>query len=263
VPDRTNLVGTALALLLVLACAGTSADSASEPRSVIAGTAVKNAVILPINVTTVTPVDLEPPLSPVWAGIDDYLRANAVKLRTIDFKVARQFWLGSIKQVRERPGGSETGFDDAARVLIKKLSAHAEFDTLLVPTVYLTEAPIEQNQATWDGVTRTVRVESNSLAGTAVAEEVPLEGLAPAASLHMVVLDADGNRIQEGRGGLDLMVDVRVKHNPYGETDEPIFQYIPRADALADPAHVREGIALSLSPFLPALLPSEPDAPSN
>jgi hypothetical protein len=184
-----------------------------------------------------------------------------MRLRTVSYEVARQFWLGSIKEVRAAPGGTDAGYDEASRALVKKLTRHATFDTVLAPSLYITQASIEEKSARWDGVERIVPIDAPSLAAKAVAGEIPLEGLAPAASLHMAVFDAEGNKIQEGRGGLDLLVQVRVKHNPYGPGDEPVFRFATRREPFAERAHVREGIALALSPFLPPLLtPATPDA---
>jgi len=258
--------GTWLVVMLALACASTPDTDPSEERSVLAGSAVQNVLILPINVTTTTPPDLEPHLPRVWEGLEDYLGLHGMRLRTVNYQVTRQFWLGSIKKVRERPGGKDAGFDAAMKELIRKLAFHAEFDTVLVPTVFIAQAPIEEKSAHWDGVEREVSVVANSLAGKAVAETVPLEGLAPAATLHMAVYDGEGNKIQEGRGGIDLLIEVRVKHNPYGPGDDPVFRFMPRSDPFADPEHVREGIAIALSPFLPALLPpheEEAETPGN
>jgi hypothetical protein len=252
---------TALALTTLLACAGASTEPATPAKSVLAGSAVQDVLILPLNVASKMPPDLVEASPVVWDALEVYLRAHGMRLRTVNYETARQFWLGSIQQLRAVPGGEKAGYDEASRIMVGKLARHASFDTVLAPSLYIAQAPIEEKSASWDGVERAVPLEARSLAAKAVAEGVPLEGLAPAASLHMVVFDAEGNKIQEGRGGLDLLVKVRVKQNPYGPSDDPVFRFTTRRNPFDERANVREGIALSLSPFLPPLLPRKtPDA---
>lgn len=253
----------ALTLTTLLGCAGAPTEPATPTKSVLAGSAVQNVLILPLNVASTMPPDLMEASPIVWDELEAYLRAHGMRLRTVSHETARQFWLGSIQQLRAVPGGGKVGYDDASRLLVRKLARHASFDTVLAPSLYISQAPIEDKSARWDGVERVVAVEARSLAAKAVAEGVPLEGLAPAASIHMVVLDAEGNKIQEGRGGLDLLVDVRVKRNPYGPTDEPVFQFASRKNLFEEREYVREGIALSLSPFLPPLLPRKTTEPAE
>lgn len=221
---------------------------------------MRDVLILPLNVATVLPPDLQGAAPVVWEELEAYLRAHDMRLRTVNYEIARQYWLGSVQQVRAAPEGAEAGYDEASRVLVGKLARHASFDTVLAPSLYISQAIIEEKNALWDGVERAVNVEARTFAAKAIAEEVPLEGLAPAASLHVVVFDSKGNKIQEGRGGLDLLVDVRVKQNPYRHTDDPVFVFETRKTPFDDRANVREGISLSLSPFLPPLLtPATPE----
>jgi hypothetical protein len=245
----------AAAFAMLFACANSSETTEPE-KSVLAGSPVQDVLVLPLNVASPTPQDLVQAEPLVWEELENYLRSHGMRLRTVNYQTARQFWLGSIKQVRSKPGSTEAGYDDAARVMIGKLQKYGEFDTVVAPSIYITQAAILEKSATWDEVERTVPIETRSLAARAVADGVPLEGLAPAASIHIAVFDRDGNKIQEGRGGLELLVEVRVKHNPYGPTDDPVFQFGPRANAFDNGANVREGIARALTPFLPPLLPT-------
>jgi len=245
------------AIAMLCACASSPDEPATPTKSVLAGSAVQNVLVLPLNVASPIPPDLEQASPHVWKELEKYLRAHGMKLRTVNYQTARQFWLGSIQQVRSKPGGNEAGYDDASRAMIEKLRKHAEFDTVVAPSIYITQATIAEKVATWDGVERSAPIEAHSLAARAVADGIPLEGLAPAASIHIVVFDGTGNKIQEGRGGLALLVEVRVKQNPYGPDPEPVFQFGPRPSAFDDGEVLRHGIAVALSPFLPPLLPSE------
>jgi hypothetical protein len=67
------------------------------------------------------------------------------------------------------------------------------------------------------------------------------------------VLDAQGNKLQEGKGGLELLVLVRVLGGLGSPTSKPTLEFATRTDLFANREHLREGIAEALAPFLPPL----------
>lgn len=217
------------------------------------GSAAQNLLILPLNVTVLIPPELEGRSAIVWEELESYLRAHGKQLKTVSFDVARRFWLSSIEQVRAGENGKKAGYEEAARVFVQRLAKHAEFDTVIDPSLYIRKANVIEMTAAWDGVERTVQIEAKSPAARQVAAEIPLEGVAPAASLHAVVLDARGNKIQETQGGLELLVGVRVRPSSDAAGGDPSFQFAARTDLLENREHVREGISIALSPFLPRL----------
>lgn len=217
------------------------------------GSAAQNLLILPLNVAVLMPAELDGHSSIVWQELEYYLRAHGKQLKTVSFEVARRFWLSSIEQVRAGEKGAKAGYDEAARVLVERLAKHAEFDTVIAPSLYLRKANVFEKTATWDGVERTVQVEAKSPVAREIAADTPLEGLAPAASLHVVVLDARGNKIQETQGGLELLVGVRVRPSSDAVGGDPSFEFAMRPDLLENRQDIREGIAIALSPFLPRL----------
>ena len=69
-----------------------------------------------------------------------------------------------------------------------------------------------------------------------------------------MVLDAEGNKLQDAAGGLELLVRVRVKEIG-SPTHGPDLEFAPRRDLFANPENVREGIAKALAPYFPPPLP--------
>ena len=65
--------------------------------------------------------------------------------------------------------------------------------------------------------------------------------------------DANGEKLQEGIGGIELLVRVHVTRKR--STGEAVYQYLTRPDPFSNRAHVRQAIALALSPLLPPPLP--------
>jgi hypothetical protein len=253
------LVAAGLALAALLGCASSAPPEKEkgkeQERVVLAGSAARELLVLPFNVAVVMPPELDAGSSIAWDELVTYLGAEGRHLKTVDPRAARRLWLESIRAVRAGQGGAEAGYDEASRVFVGKLAGYAAFDTVVVPSLFVREAAIEGTSARWDGVERPLRFESRGAAPD-LAEQVNLEGLAPAASLHALVLDASGRRIQEATAGIELLVDVRV--TPSRSAGEPAFALVPRRELFADRAHLRQAIARALSPFLPPPLPGSP-----
>jgi hypothetical protein len=67
-------------------------------------------------------------------------------------------------------------------------------------------------------------------------------------TLHVLVFDRDGERIFEGRGGLEVV--QRVEHIGPGRRFKT--RLVPDPEIFSDPALLREGVAQAFTPFLPA-----------
>ena len=207
-------------------------------------------LILPLNLAAAMPPVLEP-FSPIlWKELENYLRAHDKQLKTVSRKVARNLWLRSIQQVRAGEKGARAGYDDAARALVLELQKHAGFDAMIAPSLFMREAPISNRSARWDGVERELEYEARGLEARSLAA-TPLEGAAPAASLHIVVFDAKGEKLHEAKAGLELLVRVRVAAGD--ASGPPSFQFTTRSDPFENREHLREGIAAAFAPFLPPL----------
>jgi hypothetical protein len=239
---RILLVGV-LAAAQLLGCA----TDGRKPTSVLAGTPARNLLILPLNLAAVMPSQLDSLGPIVWEELEIYLRAQGKELKTLNKRQAKLFWLSSVNTVRAGEKGARAGYDDAARELVLELAKHAEFDTVIAPSLHIREARIYGRNASWDGVKRSLEVEAYGAAARGLSMNTTLEGVAPAASLHAVVLDARGNKLQEALGGIELLVSVHVMRRQSGE---PVFEFLTRTDPFSDRAHVREAIAHALAPFI-------------
>jgi hypothetical protein len=227
-------------------------------RTVLAGSPARTLLILPLNVPAVMAPELEASGAVVWEELELYLRAQGKELKTVSFSSARELWLGAIRKVRAE-AGAKAGFDEAARELALELARHADFEAMIVPSLFVREAPIAGQSARWDEVERPVEFEIRDPAAAAAPDPPEVEGLAPAISLHVVVLDAEGHQIQEELRGLDLLVRVRV--SAPGSGAGPGFELALRPVPLENRSYVREAIADALAPFLPPLPPGSIGTP--
>lgn len=207
----------------------------------------RNLLILPLNMIAAMPKELEG-LSPVvWKELELYLRERDAQLKTVNRRDARSLWLASVREARAASGGAVADVDQAARVLVAKLAEHADFDGVIAPSLFMRKAPIHGRVASWDGVDRPVEMQAS---GEALKQliETELEGVAPAASFHVVVLDADGDEVQESIAGIELLVRVEATPRRSGALE---MHYVTRTDLFSNRAWVRQGIAAALAPFIP------------
>jgi len=244
-PRRLVLGG--LAAALVLAC--TSAPR--NERTVLAGNPAQTLLLLPLNVTAVMAPELKSASPAVWDELAAYLQDQGKQLKTVNTRVARQIWLGSIRKVRAGEKGAEAGFDDAAVAFVRELARHAEFDTVILPSLFVRQAQIAGRQARWDGVVRPVDFEALGFEAKRIASEASFEGKAPAASLHVVLLDEEGRKLQETLRGLELLVRVRVLELRPDLPPDRRFEYVTRSDLFSDRKAMRADIVEALTPFLP------------
>jgi hypothetical protein len=251
-------VGAALALAALLGCAS---PPPSEP-TVLMGSGSETLLILPLNVALPMPPELENSSPILWRELEIYLREQGKELKTVSRQVARNLWIRSIQEARAGPKGARAGYDDAASALAVELRKHAEFDAMVAPSLFVREARIENQAASWDGVTRAIEFEfeEQRLGARTTVTNRPLEGVAPGVSLHVAIFDAHGEKLHEAEGGLDLLVRVQVRHKrpwsedaAYAPDEEPSFEFAPRPDPFGDRAHVREGFNAAFAPFLPPL----------
>jgi hypothetical protein len=231
----------ALVAAVLVGCA----SAPRKERLVLAGNPARSLLVLPLNVATVMQPELEGASRVVWEELEIYLRAHGKELKTVSLAAARRLWVASIQEARA--ANPRAGYGDASMLLVGKLSQHAAFDAVVAPSLVVREATIAGRSASWDGTQRALEIE----AGERLPADVPLEGVAPAASLHVVVFDPGGAELQEQIAGLELLVGARVRRDAAWGADAIELQFVPRADPFADREHVRQGIAKALTPFLP------------
>jgi len=239
---------TGLLAAVALACA----SDVPEERSVLLSGAERTWLVLPLNVTAILSPELEARSAVVWDELTAYLQDQGKPLKTVNFRDARRMWLASIRKVRSSEQPGDAGFEEAAQAFVAELGRHAEFSTVLSPSLFVRQAVIEGRKASWDGVSRGIEIEAEGIEAKRIAQETALEGVAPAVSLHVVMLDAEGKKLHEALRGLELLVRVRVRGSPDLSPEERI-EFAPRPKLFEDRRELREEIkaVLAAAPGLP------------
>jgi len=205
-------------------------------------------VILPMNVVRPLPESLEGSAPATWEVLRASLAAHDTPIKTVAFDSAQGLWRASAREAVERATrSSKVAFPDVARVFVEKLSGFSEFTHLVIPSLFVQGARVEGRTASWDGVERPVEIDAGAWSDR-LDEDTKFGGAVPAASLHLVVLDAGGRVVHERQVGLAVLSRIRLTGNP--ELGAPGFEALPVADPFADREAMGVGIAEALSPWI-------------
>ena len=236
----------ALAIALALACAG---DHARE--TTVLAKLPERIVLLPFDVTSTMPAELRAGSPKVWTAIETYLRGRGAKLKTVSAPAARGLWVASLREAQMmQQQDPKTKLDQAvAQRFVAKLRESAEFDAVIFPSLFIQRAVVSGTRASWDGVERTLEVDTGRR-DEALPPDAPIEGVAPAASRHVVVFDDAGATLHQKQAGLTLLVRARVAAmgDPLAP---PEYTFVAQPDPFADGAAVSDGVARALDPFIP------------
>ena len=245
IPLATVAVAVALASA---ACAGRNTIA----RGHTGAGAVRDVLLLPLNVVVDPPPGLEDAAPFVEQEMHALLDAHGKRVRTLAREDADAAWLESAQALRAEVGSSEMGFDGAAAILARRLHALQPFDALVLPWIALRPAKVRGRTVTWDGVERTLRVVNPQGRSLKILRDFQANAAAP--SLQLAVFSPDGRRIFDGVGGLDLLHALVLE----GEPTRIDAELLPRAQIFADRTAIQEGVETAFDPFLPRSSPQTP-----
>lgn len=242
-----HVLPAALALsALGLACRGAAPAPQPEPESAPAGT--QRVLLFPLNVVGgPLPSEVEAGAGAVATELRDYLVARGLAVETLDRKLAGEAWLRAAQAHKDEAGADKMTLDGAAGTLARQLRETYDFDVLLLPWIALHAARLKEASASWDGVKRKVDFFALGKSKRArwVIDRLDLWVKAP--SLQVLGVSAQGEKLVEGVGGLDLVEEAELDLS----ASTIRFDMVPKEKIFEDLPHLREGIALALAPLLP------------
>jgi hypothetical protein len=201
-------------------------------------------VVAPLNVAVRVPADLAGKGEPVWTQLLHYFQQQDRQVAVLSPLSAERLWLAASSDLdlSDRQAALRMGYSRFAR----ELARHRDFDLLVVPSLVMRPAYVSGLHASWDGVQRPVPNAATAvhrgvgdLMGTGTALLTGgLAGKIAAASLHVVLLQADGTQLYDGLGGLDVLQEARRENRPDGE-----LYFTARAQPFSNQEWVAEGVA--------------------
>jgi hypothetical protein len=237
---------------LLAACASDPPTSTIAPgREGAPG--IERFLLCPANLVVALRAELEAGVEPLQEQIVAHLRANGREVERLALPEARALWEQSSEGL---PGsGGELRFETAAAAFARRLGDSRDFQALVLPSLIVQQVLVRHRGASWDGVERRVRLVNAPRPTAGRKSDLLVDRLSTGslhasvrvASLHVMVLAADGARIFEGRGGLDFLEEVDL-----AEAVETLHVELKlRGDLFEDREILREGVEIAFTPLLP------------
>jgi len=240
---RAALVRVAFGLALAAAaCAHRHEEAPPTPPP-----GIHRLLVFPLNVVVPMPTGLESGAASVSEALSGWLTKQHFSVESYPGPEARTAWASAAQELREELGAAAMSFEGAARVLARTLHHDRAFDALVLPWLALRAARLKEASASWDGVKRKVGFFAlgKSKRASWVIDRLDLWVKAP--SLEVLGVSAQGEKLFEGVGGLDLVDEAELDLS----ASKIRFDMVPKEKIFDDLPHLREGIALALAPLLP------------
>jgi hypothetical protein len=216
-------------------------------------------ILAPLNLGVALPPDLDDAVPIVEQALIADLQRRGARVAVIWPPDATALWQECVAGI-DSTGDPARDLRAAARSFAEILGEKEPYAVLLLPSLVLREARVSGRSAQWDGVRRRigVRVQSQDDASQPAPDSPVFDasGLAAAAewrgrtmglSLHLLAWRPGRRTPSERWAGLDLVHDaVQMRR---GRGAPATLELRPRAQLLADPALVQEGVALAVDPI--------------
>ncbi|MFK7897056.1 MAG: hypothetical protein AB8G23_14520 [Myxococcota bacterium] len=196
--------------------------------------AIKTAAIVPLNLTVEVPQGADVANSTLYEYLSEYVDSKGLRPESVNatsFRAAIDIATNKARaeMMNTTSGKTSATLDFSMLVphILRELESEA--DVLIVPnTVIRTGEYNGGKMLRWDGVKRRERSALDSIRGSS-----------PAASIHTMIFDRQGEMLFSGFGGLDLLfrTDLQKRKNVLIE------------DRLQDEGNLRQGICIALYPF--------------
>ncbi len=240
--------GAALVLLSLVACASSSGP---DLRVVEAGTQARKLLVMPLNVVTSLPVELEEVSEEVDTRVLHYVASHDKEVARISFRDASMLWQASIRRAHAEDSTSD--FFDAIAILARQVASQVSFDTLVIPSLLLRPAEMRVSRAEWDETKRPVQLAGlgHDPQGNAMMSRVDLNGTLQAASLYVLLVQPDGELLQERTIGISPIEEMRMMGSSEDRPTERPLIMAPTVRRMLDREHeLSDAIERSFAPFL-------------
>jgi hypothetical protein len=203
----------------------------------------ERALVLPLNLVAAMPEDLTAGAKRVDQALLGYLAERGKAIEAIGFADASAAWRASEAECRSQAAKHCDRFAGVAPFMARHLRRDHDYEVLIIPYLFVRTARSGSSTAAWHGVKRPVEK-----VGPGFGPEGPVRlvrGRIRAASLQVFAFSAEGKKVFEGVGGLDLVDRV------YGYSEYEPYRIEVREGVLGDEQMIREGVELALEQLVP------------
>jgi hypothetical protein len=202
----------------------------------------QTALIAPVGFDQQLEEPLRPGIAVVQEVMSTRLEQRGLSVRAPardDFLAVWRTATQDIGALYDAKGVIDPGLQDtAARALAKAYRERGDrFGVLLLSYLTVASFPINSGSVSWDGVERRVRVDRRG--GNHELKTWPNHRVVPCVSLRVLAYSADGDRLFETRGGLEIASEFRLRD----------LREDPRKDLFEDRSAVSEGVEIALRPL--------------
>jgi len=210
--------------------------------------AAQRVLLFPLNVVGVPlPTEVEAGADAVASELRAYLESRGVAVEALGLGAARDAWLRAAVAHKQEAGPEKMSLEGAASVLARQLREEHDFDALLLPWIEMKAAKMKDGELAWDGVERKVEFYPLGKAKRARWVLGRLRIWVKVPSLRVLGVSPAGEKLFDAAGGLDLVEEAELDVS----AAKMNFNMVPKDAIFTDRAHLREGIAIALAPFLP------------
>ena len=241
-------------ILRWIALAAAAAACASGPANRIAegqrgAPGVRRFLLCPPNLVVALRSEIQSGSKHVDREVAADLESQGRAVDRLGLVEGRALWKQAVAEAQA--AGSVAG---AAGIFVTRLAKDHEFDAVVMPSLILHQTRMDANNASWDGVSRRMKILNAPSQGISREQSTLAKGVAyggisgPAwvTSLHVLVFSLDGTRIFEGRGGIEFLheIDLIDAGRSYR------YEMRQSSSLFLDPALLREGVVLAFEPYL-------------
>jgi hypothetical protein len=228
-----------------LACASGPANRISQGQEGAPG--VHRFLVTAPNLVLALRPEIQSGWRPVDREVVAYLESQGRELGRLDLIEGRNHWRQAVAE--SKAAGSPTG---ASGIFVSRLAKNHQFDAVVMPALILHQTSVNMGEASWDGVSRRMRVANAPVKGIGRDDSTLQKGIAyggysgPAwvTSLHVLVYTRDGQLVFEGRGGIDFVQQAEIDAAKYR------FDLHPNSSLFRDRTLLHEGVVKAFTPYL-------------
>lgn len=240
-----RLIGSSVLAIILLGCAGHT-NTVTPGHEGAPG--VKRFLVCAPNTVIALPAELQDATGVLREQVDAYLRFQSREAQWIDLYDSKRLWNEAMTAAKEHGAIEKT-----PAYFAKELDEHYDFDAIVMPSILLHKTRALEGSAAWDGVSRLMQVVNAPRMPAGRGQSTLAQGIAQGGisgdvlvtSVHVLVFSREGERILEGRGGIDFVHDVDM--SPLKAKFS--WQYRTR-DLTRNVDALREGIAIAFDPYL-------------